>query len=90
MNTFCIGQRVIYNRMECIVTNASIARGKKYEVSPVGRNQYFVVGYWEIETTKTTYDGQPRKEKRTNRIQWKNDLLVTHWNLFNYYHIGDN
>lgn len=66
MNTFDIGQRVMYNRMECIVTNASIARGKKYEVSPVGRNQYFLVGYWELETIKTTYYGQPRKEKRTN------------------------
>jgi len=66
MNTFSIGQRVLYNRMECIVTNASIASGKKYEVSPVGRNQYFVVGYWELETPKITYNGQPRKEKRTN------------------------
>lgn len=66
MNAFYIGQRVMYNRMECVVTNASIARGKKYEVSPIGRNQYFIVGYWELETTKTTYNGQPRKEKRTN------------------------
>ena len=52
--------------MDCVVTNTSIARGKKYEVSPVGRNQYFIVGYWEIETPKTTYNGQPRKEEGTN------------------------
>jgi hypothetical protein len=56
----------MYKSMDCIVTNASIARGKKYEVSPVGRNQYFVVGYWEIENPITTYNGQPRKEERTN------------------------
>jgi len=66
MNTFYIGQQVLYKRMDCVVTNASIARGKKYEVSPVGRNQYFIVGYWEIETPKTTYNGQPRKEEGTN------------------------
>jgi len=50
MKTFYLFQQVIYNRMECIVTNASIARGKYYQVSPIGRNQYFVVGYWEIKT----------------------------------------
>lgn len=66
MNAFYLGQRVMYKSMDCIVTNASIARGKKYEVSPVGRNQYFVVGYWEIENPKTTYNGQPRKEEGTN------------------------
>jgi hypothetical protein len=56
MKTFYLFQQVIYNRMECIVTNASIARGKYYQVSPIGNRfqpaKYFVVGYWEIETPK--------------------------------------
>lgn len=48
MKTFNLYQRVIYKGMDCIVTNASIARGKLYLVSPIGRDQYFVVKYWEI------------------------------------------
>ena len=46
--TFHLCQRVVYNGMDCIVTNASIARGKLYQVSPIGRDQYFVVKHWEI------------------------------------------
>lgn len=49
MKTFYLFQRVLYNGMDCIVTNASIACGKFYQVSPIGRNQYFVVAYWEIK-----------------------------------------
>lgn len=56
MKKFYLFQRVIYNRMECRVTNASIARGKYYQVSPIGNGcqpaKYFTVGYWEIETPK--------------------------------------
>jgi len=51
MNPFNIGQKVKYKGMDCLITNASIARGKYYELSPIGRNQYFTVGCWEIETT---------------------------------------
>lgn len=49
MNSFSLGQRVMYKGWECLVTNASIARGKWYEVSPVGRNIYYIVGYWELK-----------------------------------------
>ena len=50
MNSFGLGQKVIYKGMDCLITNASIGKGKYYGLSPVGRDQYFVVGYWEIET----------------------------------------
>jgi len=53
MKAFYLFQRVMYKGMDCIVTNASISCGKHYEVSPVGRNQYFIAGYWEIKTSKT-------------------------------------
>lgn len=41
-------EKVIWRNRTCIVTNASIGRGRYIEVSPIGENKYYQVTPDEI------------------------------------------